>query len=193
MRIALILLAAVGHASLWVAVINRLHATSIAGRVRKLMTLACFAGLFSVPLACGIFFLREGLPAFRPGGASPLLLAGLGYSALCWLALALAAAGWVRRHLLRRPPHGLRDHRTRVFRPGKGDRHLLCEAPEGPFRQKVPVPFSRWKNPPLSRKRPAIRGPGSGWRQPRRWCWRQWRWSPSASFGTRPGCGKADG
>ncbi len=26
---------------------------------------------------------------------------------------------------------------------GKGDRHLLCEAPGGPFRQKVPVPFSR--------------------------------------------------
>ena len=25
---------------------------------------------------------------------------------------------------------------------GKGDRHLLCEAPEGPFRQKVPVTFS---------------------------------------------------
>ena len=25
---------------------------------------------------------------------------------------------------------------------GKGDRDLLCEAPEGPFRQKVPVPFS---------------------------------------------------
>ena len=27
-------------------------------------------------------------------------------------------------------------------RAGKGDRHLLCEAPGGPFRQKVPVPFS---------------------------------------------------
>jgi hypothetical protein len=26
---------------------------------------------------------------------------------------------------------------------GKGDRHLLSEAPEGPFRQKVPDPFSR--------------------------------------------------
>jgi alcohol dehydrogenase class IV len=25
---------------------------------------------------------------------------------------------------------------------GEGDRYLLCEAPEGPFRQKVPVPFS---------------------------------------------------
>jgi len=43
------------------------------------------------------------------------------------------------------------DHRAvnRAFvadllaaRPGKGDRHLLCEAPEGPFRQKVPVTFS---------------------------------------------------
>jgi len=27
-------------------------------------------------------------------------------------------------------------------RAGKGDRLLLCEAPSGPFRQKVPVPFS---------------------------------------------------
>jgi hypothetical protein len=27
-------------------------------------------------------------------------------------------------------------------RCGKGDRHLLCEAPEGPFRPKVPVTFS---------------------------------------------------
>jgi 4'-phosphopantetheinyl transferase len=30
----------------------------------------------------------------------------------------------------------------RLSREGKGDRHLLCEAPEGPSRQKVPVPFS---------------------------------------------------
>jgi outer membrane protein assembly factor BamB len=30
-----------------------------------------------------------------------------------------------------------------VAMQGKGDRHLLCEAPDGPFRQKVPVTFSR--------------------------------------------------
>jgi glycerate dehydrogenase len=29
-----------------------------------------------------------------------------------------------------------------AYDPGKGDWDLLCEAPEGPFRQKVPVPFS---------------------------------------------------
>ena len=44
------------------------------------------------------------------------------------------------------PVHGLR--RFLPARHGavplaeKGDRHLLCRAPEGPFRQKVPVPFS---------------------------------------------------
>jgi Flp pilus assembly protein TadG len=32
--------------------------------------------------------------------------------------------------------------RRRSSRRGKGDRHLLCEAPEGPSRQKVPVTFS---------------------------------------------------
>ena len=40
----------------------------------------------------------------------------------------------------------------------KGDRHLLCEAPEGPFRQKVPVTFFRGRR--------SGRRPGSGhWRR----------------------------
>jgi ATP-dependent Lhr-like helicase len=33
--------------------------------------------------------------------------------------------------------------RRRDRRPGKGVRNLLCEAPFGPFQQKVPDPFSR--------------------------------------------------
>ena len=36
---------------------------------------------------------------------------------------------------------------------GKGDRHLLCEAPEGPFRQKVPVTFSAGRAGTLLRLR----------------------------------------
>jgi hypothetical protein len=143
MHITLILLAVAGHVSLWVAVINRLHATSVAGRRRTLVTLAGFAGLLSVPLACAAFFFHAGLPALRLQGASPLVLAGLGYSSLCWLALALATAGWIRRRLLGRPPELLRYYRAQVFRPGKGDRHLLPERPFGCFAQKVPVPFSR--------------------------------------------------
>jgi predicted MPP superfamily phosphohydrolase len=162
MHVTLILLAIAGHVALWVAVINRLHATSVTGRLRKLMTLAGFACLLSVPLASAAIFLHSGPRAFQFPGASPL--AALGYAALCWLALALAAAGWVRRRLLGRPPHVLRYHRARVFRPrpgngtgkgtGKGDGHLLCEAPgtgrrlvgraptEGWSRQKATAPFS---------------------------------------------------
>ncbi len=142
MHIALILLALVGHASLWVAVINRLHATAVIGRSRALMTVASFAGLLSIPLACGIYFLREGLPAFRPRGASPLLLAGLAYSALCWLVLAMTAAAWTRRQFLRRPPHGLRYHRTRVVRPGKGDRHHFLARLPG--NQILDLDLSEW-------------------------------------------------
>ncbi len=142
MDIALILLTLVGHASLWVAVINRLHATSVAGRLRKLMTLAGFACLLSAPLACGMFFLRAGLPAFRLGGASPLALAGLGYSAFCWLVLALAAAGWVRRSLLRRPPHVLRCHRTRVFRLAVQDEHHFLA--HLPGNQILDLDLSQW-------------------------------------------------
>ena len=33
--------------------------------------------------------------------------------------------------------------RQKILEVGKGDRHLLCEAPDGPFRQKEPVPLSR--------------------------------------------------
>jgi glycolate oxidase iron-sulfur subunit len=36
----------------------------------------------------------------------------------------------------------VRDLPEVIGSAGKGDRHLLCEAPEGPFRQKVPVTFS---------------------------------------------------
>ncbi len=64
----------------------------------------------------------------------------LGDAGLAWRMLAKG-----RLKLL---PEGIRDKAAvrRIFareEDGKGDRHLLCEAPSGPFRQKVPVPFSR--------------------------------------------------
>src|SRR5256885_1635290 len=39
--------------------------------------------------------------------------------------------------------------RPQVGAGRKGDRPLLCEAPEGPFRQKGPVPFSTGSRPRL--------------------------------------------
>ena len=56
--------------------------------------------------------------------------------------------------------------------PGKGDRHLLCEAPGGPFRQKEPVPFPR---PPARSVR------WCGWRPicaaGMRTCWKSITWA----------------
>ncbi|HEV3338991.1 MAG TPA: asparagine synthase (glutamine-hydrolyzing), partial [Pirellulales bacterium] len=42
-----------------------------------------------------------------------------------------------------RPEELIREAFGRGYEAGKGDRSILCEAPSGPFRQKVPVPFSR--------------------------------------------------
>ena len=49
-----------------------------------------------------------------------------------------------------RVPHPTqRDHGRAIAlaTEGKGDRHHLCAAPSGPFRQMVPVPFFRHSNP----------------------------------------------
>ncbi len=49
---------------------------------------------------------------------------------------------WEREELA-----ALRAFLQAIAPEGKGDRHHLCAAPSGPFRQMVPVPFS-----PESRK-----------------------------------------
>src|SRR3989339_1300409 len=43
---------------------------------------------------------------------------------------------------------------------GKGDSHLLCEAPGGPFRQKVAVTFSGLARGPRTVRRKANNGRG---------------------------------
>jgi hypothetical protein len=74
------------------------------------------------------------------------------------IALTLRRAGFLpqnSRAVASRPPIcKMECHLRRTDRlgkvgkwPKKGDRHHLCEVPEGPFRQMVPVPFFR----PLSR------------------------------------------
>jgi hypothetical protein len=50
--------------------------------------------------------------------------------------------GTAEPHEIHRKIVGLVTVHTPGQRGGRGDRHLLCEAPEGPFRQKVPATFS---------------------------------------------------
>ena len=86
---------------------------------------------------------RDRLLAFRLGADRPARRSPLGDGA--------------------RPPLG-------QTRAGKGDRHLLCEAPEGPFRQKEPVPFSsseKADEKPAARTAARRSTPGKGRRSPR--------------------------
>jgi pimeloyl-ACP methyl ester carboxylesterase len=80
-----------------------------------------------------------GLAAVDRGSGPPLLFVhGFPLDHTMWDAQVETLSG---RHRIIAPD--LRGFgQSGVTEPGKGDRHLLCEAPEGPFRQKVPVTFS---------------------------------------------------
>jgi len=100
-------------------------APSLFTRLRA-MSFPARAGILVLVMALGYAVVaavgaRVGAPGAWGTGAAA--------AGVCLLGAVLALAA---SHSLRGP------HPAR----GKGDRHLLCEAPEGPFRQKVPVPFS---------------------------------------------------
>jgi uncharacterized protein len=62
MALTLLIVGAVGHVILWVALINRAHAVGIARRWVNLMTLACLAALAAAPVAVlvALFYYRFG-------------------------------------------------------------------------------------------------------------------------------------
>jgi benzoyl-CoA reductase/2-hydroxyglutaryl-CoA dehydratase subunit BcrC/BadD/HgdB len=73
-------------------------------------------------------------------------MSAVGYSSPFVPAEWIAAHGLRPERLRLRPTEkltrGICPYAGALMEAGKGDRHLLCEAPGGPFRQKVPVPFS---------------------------------------------------
>jgi predicted MPP superfamily phosphohydrolase len=114
LAVALLLLALLGHGLLWVALINRMHATGIPRRLCKALTrlaMLCAAlimlAFWRGPLV-GPIAILAGSPWF---GVSPL---GAFYVGLCWVAGVVALADWWRRHVRARPPAVLRWHRSRL-------------------------------------------------------------------------------
>jgi len=84
----------------------------------------------TMPLHVEILYNQMSATAMTAAFAVASLLAAL---ALVTLA-AKSVLEWNVRRQMARAGNNLE--------PGKGDRPLLCEAPDGPSRQKVPVPFS---------------------------------------------------
>jgi hypothetical protein len=115
--LALLLLALLGHAAVWVALVNRLHAAGLPQWLIETGAACCFLMLAAIPVGCGWWCLQAGPEVFARLHAGQLLRAApvgvLLYLILCWAAAARTVFAWVRRHAWRRPPDVLRFDRVR--------------------------------------------------------------------------------
>jgi predicted MPP superfamily phosphohydrolase len=125
--VALIILALLGHGLLWVGLINRLHASGLSRRRCDLATALGVLGGGLVPL---LFFGPLAGPVAVLGGSRAFTVSwpGAAYLGLCWAAGLVAVQGWMRHHLLARPPAVLRSLHNRLHRVG---RPPAGETPDG--------------------------------------------------------------
>jgi predicted MPP superfamily phosphohydrolase len=127
--VALALLALFGHAALWVGIDNRVHATGLARRWVKLISLAIYVVLVGVPLAVAADVWRAAPPS-GPAFAWPLPWnAGTVYAGLCAVYGAAHVPRWAfERWQVSQPLPAVRqvaertcDVATRLGRPPAGD------------------------------------------------------------------------
>jgi uncharacterized protein len=152
--VLLLLFAAVGHAAIWVASVNRTHATgwphTIVNKVDKLE----FFMLFVPPLAVAIWLFWVPAESFMPWGDGPSLfpskigtgyplgafvaiLARLlsGYIALCWLVAAVIISVYFWRAAQYDVSAVLRFHRRRQL-----NTRCILHSPEHPHHALVHLP-----------------------------------------------------
>lgn len=109
----LLLLALLGHAFLWVTMINRIHGTAVRGRWRNGVTVVGFAGLLGLPVAF-VAWLAHGGTLWGPDGQWLVPWPATAYLGLCWVGATVTTLGWISRHVLHRTPDVLHYHRARV-------------------------------------------------------------------------------
>jgi len=136
MDFLLLLLALLGHAFLWVALVNRAHSTAIPCWMGHLITAACMTSLLLLPVLLGWWLVPSGLHSIT---AWDQLLQGVKlYLVACWLAAVAAVVWWIGRVVMHRPSAVLRFHRTRAVELGKDSdqpasrqfaRHFLVHLP----------------------------------------------------------------
>lgn len=121
--VALVLVALLGHAAIWIALVNRVHAVYFPRWIINLITLVSFSCLPAIPLALAGWALWTGSWTFDPFRldlrALPGGTIGLVYLGACSMAALIVVPGWLRRQVLHRPPHVLRSHRTQTFHIGQ--------------------------------------------------------------------------
>ncbi len=114
MHALLLLFALLGHAFLWIGLVNRLHALGIRRRIVSATTVVLFLCAALLPVGIGWWIVQGG------GVKSPLMsgssLVGLlisVYLMACWVVAPVTLLRTVYLRVLRRPPSILRFHRRR--------------------------------------------------------------------------------
>ena len=134
MDAALLLLALLGHAALWVGLVNRLHARSPAPLVADTGHVPAFLALPLVPAGLGWWCFRAEpamLDRLRAGAFLRSAPWGVRSTWCCATAAArIAVVGWLWLHVLHRPPAVSRFH---------GIRSLLTATPRRPRRPSTPI------------------------------------------------------
>ena len=112
MHTLVLFFALIGHAGLWVAVVNRIHGFGWSRPTSHRLTFAAVAAFTLIPLACGWWLwpvLRGDVPVQRL--PAPLVA----YIGLCELGAVVMAVGWLYRTLAAsRVPGVLRHRRQRT-------------------------------------------------------------------------------
>jgi predicted MPP superfamily phosphohydrolase len=114
MDVLLLLLALLGHAVLWIAAGNRIHATAMPYWMAQCLSLLCVACLILVPAGFAWWLVHTGVGSV--GGLDwreiplPIVL----YLSACGVAALTAIGRWVWRGPSHRPPAVLRSDRTRL-------------------------------------------------------------------------------
>jgi uncharacterized protein len=114
----LLLLALLGHAFLWIGLVNRLHALGIRRRIVDFLTLAFFLCATAIPIAVGIYLYdsiheRPTIASWgglADGGIATLIAA---YTVVCWAVAAITPLRFVCFLFLHRTPPLVRFHGRR--------------------------------------------------------------------------------
>jgi predicted MPP superfamily phosphohydrolase len=138
MDVSLLLLALLGHAVLWVAAGNRIHATAMPHWMTGCLSLLCIACLLLVPAGWAWWSIHAGVGPFAGLRWSDVPLPIVPYLGACWVAAVAAIARWVRRGLWHRPPAVLRWHRTRLVELAQDCTQLAPEEHAHHFLVRLP-------------------------------------------------------
>jgi predicted MPP superfamily phosphohydrolase len=117
MHFALLLLALLGHAVLWVALINRIHATAVPHTATRVLSVVCLVCLIMLPVGFWWYCLPGDLRVLTGFAWRQIPAGALLYLGCCWIAAGAAVVTWTWR-VVHRPPAVLRYHRTRSILPG---------------------------------------------------------------------------